>query len=959
MPTVNWKTATGGDWGTALDWLGGVVPNDPAIDVAFLGTASGSYIVTLANGESFTVDAFTAATGAELSVSGTLTLGGGISTVDTLTITPTGLIDGNGSLGNSPGTIDNQGTIAADSAGAVLSIDDSFGQLTVTNAGTFAALNGGQLYVTATNLTNFNSTGTLTGGTFVVSGQGSFQLLYVPGDATTTFTTDAATIVLDGSGTDLFTYGQNGGGTAYTIEQTLTSVASGGALDLTGARDYASTGALTVEGTLLLDGGTITGPGLTVDPTGHVTGSGTLDLPVSGTGTLLAQGGILTLTQPVGTGLVLGTAAHATLALHGTVGAISDAGTVEALGGTLTLGGPVTGGGALLVGTNATLDVGVAESNDVAFNGTGGQLRLEAPASFTGAIVGFGQGDQIYLRGVDATTATPTGNTLVLRNGTVPVGSLTLSGNYAGANFLASYDGTGTTITQTGTAARDFAFEGPRWASQTITWTFAQSTLSSDSATPFSSAITDTPDQTAVMQAFASWAAVSGLTFNFVASDSASVDLRVGFADLNTSGSEIGQANYSSFNDVNAFSPDALVRLEDPALIAPGETAVQAYPSKNATFEQVVLHEIGHALGLAHSSDPNAIMYPVSTASNTALDSSDVTGIQALYGTACFLRGTLIETARGPVAVEALAVGDMVRTQCGARPVRWIGERVIDTLAHPAPEQVLPLRIRADAFGPGLPARALWVSPDHAVFVDGMLIAARLLENGASIARDPSVTRPHYFHIELDRHAILFAEGLPAESYLDTGNRAVFANAPGAVALHPDLSDVAAEGRHESCAPFVTDAALVAPVWRRLAEAAGVAEPVADVIADPSPRLQVDGAEIAPWSWDGETALFLLPRGATVARLRSRAGRPCDVHPWLDDRRRLGVAVAALATRRAGAARDVPIALDALDGQPGWWPSEPRVRWTDGNAAIPLPPGASVLTVRIVASVPRIAARAA
>ena len=33
-----------------------------------------------------------------------------------------------------------------------------------------------------------------------------------------------------------------------------------------------------------------------------------------------------------------------------------------------------------------------------------------------------------------------------------------------------------------------------------------------------------------------------------------------------------------------------------------------------------------------------------------------------------------------------------------------------------------------------------------------------------------------YFHVELDRHDVLFAEGLAAESYLDTGNRGLFAN---------------------------------------------------------------------------------------------------------------------------------------------------------------------------------------
>jgi hypothetical protein len=94
------------------------------------------------------------------------------------------------------------------------------------------------------------------------------------------------------------------------------------------------------------------------------------------------------------------------------------------------------------------------------------------------------------------------------------------------------------------------------------------------------------------------------------------------------------------------------------------------------------------------------------------------------------------------------------------------------------------------------------------------------LINGSTIRQETDWTAVEYFHVELDSHAILLAEGLPAESYLDTGNHGFFANGGAPPVLHPDLTDESdcparAAG---SCAPFVTDEASVLPVWQRLAE---------------------------------------------------------------------------------------------------------------------------------------------
>lgn len=146
----------------------------------------------------------------------------------------------------------------------------------------------------------------------------------------------------------------------------------------------------------------------------------------------------------------------------------------------------------------------------------------------------------------------------------------------------------------------------------------------------------------------------------------------------------------------------------------------------------------------------------------------------------CFLRGTRIATDCGEVPVEALVPGDRVRTLSGAlRPVRWIGQRryLRDPLARMIWRSVAPVRIRRDALADGMPARDLLVSPDHSLYLRGHLINAKNLVNGVSIVQDMQIGDIAYFHLELDRHEVILAEGTAAETYLDNGNRAQFANA--------------------------------------------------------------------------------------------------------------------------------------------------------------------------------------
>ncbi len=155
----------------------------------------------------------------------------------------------------------------------------------------------------------------------------------------------------------------------------------------------------------------------------------------------------------------------------------------------------------------------------------------------------------------------------------------------------------------------------------------------------------------------------------------------------------------------------------------------------------------------------------------------------------CFAGGTRIATSRGAVAVEALRLGDQVVTVPDRRcePIVWIGERAVNCRSHPDPLAVWPVRIAAGAFGPARPVREMFLSPDHAVFVTGVLVPVKFLINGSSIAQ---VKRDHvsYFHLELPRHEIILAEDLPVESYLATGDRADFSRDGNVIRLYPELA---------------------------------------------------------------------------------------------------------------------------------------------------------------------------
>jgi Hint domain len=181
---------------------------------------------------------------------------------------------------------------------------------------------------------------------------------------------------------------------------------------------------------------------------------------------------------------------------------------------------------------------------------------------------------------------------------------------------------------------------------------------------------------------------------------------------------------------------------------------------------------------------------------------------------ACFAAGTRIATPRGEIPVESLCPGDEVTLASGGTaPIVWIGRRRIDCRSHPAPKHVWPVQVRHSAFAPEIPCRDLFLSPDHAVFVEDVLIPIKYLTNGDTIQQIPRDT-VEYFHLELPAHDLVLADGLEVESYLDTGDRSSFENAGRVITLFPEFSSLKWEAY--GYAPLVVSGPPVEAARRRI-----------------------------------------------------------------------------------------------------------------------------------------------
>jgi hypothetical protein len=304
-------------------------------------------------------------------------------------------------------------------------------------------------------------------------------------------------------------------------------------------------------------------------------------------------------------------------------------------------------------------------------------------------------------------------------------------------------------------------------------------------------------------------------------------------------------------------------------------------------------------------------------ASNDGANGTDVTVL-------CFCAGTGIATPTGDVRVERLSVGDLVLTLDGrALPIKWIGTGQ-SLLPRGGRTGATPVIVRAGALDDAVPRRDLRLTKGHSLYLETVLIPVENLINHRSILWDDEAHSVVVYHIELATHEVLLAEGAPAESYRDDGNRVQFQN------VNPewDIAPVA-----EPFAPIVTNGPVVAALWQRLLRRATPCAPI-EMTGDPDLHLLVDGARVTPsMARDGIHA-FEIMAGAADVRIGSRSAIPAELG-LNHDQRRLGVAIRRIVLHQRGLTLEIDAASPAWEVGFRRYEAAGGFRWTDGAGLIP------------------------
>jgi len=143
----------------------------------------------------------------------------------------------------------------------------------------------------------------------------------------------------------------------------------------------------------------------------------------------------------------------------------------------------------------------------------------------------------------------------------------------------------------------------------------------------------------------------------------------------------------------------------------------------------------------------------------------------------CFTPGTRIRTAQGEVAIEDLGPGDRVLTRDdGEQEVLWSGHRRMSGARLFAMPDQRPIRMRRGALGIDRPDSDLIVSPDHRVLMRGaqarelwgepeVLVRAADLVGDRFVTVDHSLRETWYVHLMLERHEVIWANGLEVETF--------------------------------------------------------------------------------------------------------------------------------------------------------------------------------------------------
>lgn len=377
------------------------------------------------------------------------------------------------------------------------------------------------------------------------------------------------------------------------------------------------------------------------------------------------------------------------------------------------------------------------------------------------------------------------------------------------------------------------------------------------------------------------------------------------------------------FGGINPSPYTATVRFNSSDFVATeadGSTVTNGRYTVTDEDAGTVVNDVASLKFTPIRSDKTPISYTLSDANASAVFTDAVTIPSPL----CFLPGTQIATPTGEVPVERLVAGDAILTLRGeARRIVWIGEGQV--IATPGRRTAAtPVIVRKGALAENVPHRELHITKAHGLHFDGVLIPVEFLVNHRSILWDDWAKIITLYHIELETHDILIANGAPAETYRDDGNRWLFQNANGGWHLPPQ----------PPCVPVLTGGPIVDAAWSRLLGRSGP-RPGLPMTDDPDVHLLVNGHRLDAVTRRDKQYLFRLPRGSDGVRIISREAVPAELG-LARDPRSLGVAVKQIQISRGAKLVLVKADNDQLGN--GFHAYEPDgcLRWTNGNAELPV-----------------------
>ncbi len=639
-------------------------------------------------------------------------------------------------------------------------------------------------------------------------------------------------------------------------------------------------GAVTVTGSLsalqLLGGGSLPAPAIEVG----LNGTGTLS--VLNGASAAAAGNIV-----IGDALGAGSSGHGTVIVGGTGSLSVGSASVLTAGGAISLGQGSLTTGSLQIGAGSAVDV----TGSVVAGGT-----ASGPSGGAGTIVVNGSLE------VTGPLMVWSGSTLAV-SGTasgVTVGTSVPPGGHAAAGQIEIF--AGQTLGGNGLiVASSVLNEGQIQVS-------GQAAVSTPGTMEITSAVTGTG------------------TIDLLSGSVLRIDTAGGLGQqtvFGTGGTETLILNYTTSVPAGMSSPGSISGLAagDRIELAGASSIVSARFTASGTT-------VGQDQLTIQTNTGSFVIGSVSLASNVAaslttfFDSTSGAYGVTVESTLCFLPDTLIATPSGEVKVQALRTGDMVLTAGGdARPIAWIGQgKVLATRGRRS--AATPVIVRRGALGNGVPHRDLHVTKGHSLFIDDVLIPVEFLVNHRSVLWDDRAQEVNLFHIELETHDVLLANGAPAESYRDDGNRWLFQNA----------NDGWNQPPKEPCAPVLTGGPVVDAAWRRLLDAAGP-RPGIPLTDEPDLHLLADGVRLDAARSPGRY-VFRLNTVPGDLRLVSRSAAPAELG-LARDPRELGVAVRRLEIWHGH--RLTLLEADDVRLRDGFHGFEPACghRWTNGDATVP------------------------